>query len=254
MLHAENKQVRKLLLQGNFGLEKENMRVDANGHLAKTPHPFPDHAHIVRDFSEAQLEINTGVQPTPEAVVAELDEYNAEIQRALHARGAQESLRTRGAQKAQEARATGARLTAEASASTMCEYMWPSSNPPQLRGPDDIPIAQFTGALAHKTAYREHLAKHYGKYKMTFSGIHFNYSFSDELLRAGFEAEHTLNTPIADSSHDTYNTPAHATSPSSSTPSPTPVEPNANNSFSTPADAFTAYKNRIYLQLSLIHI
>lgn len=156
MLHADNPEVRRLLLRGNFGLEKESLRVDGTGHFAHTPHPFPGHNNIVRDFGENQVEINTGIQPTPAAAIAELDGYNAEVQRTLR------DLPER-------------------------EYLWPSSNPPIIINERDIPIAQFEGELASKTAYREHLALRYGRYKMTFSGIHFNYSFADELLEADFK-------------------------------------------------------------------
>ena len=156
MLHADNPEVRSLLLKGNFGLEKESMRVKADGHLSHTPNPFPGHKNIVRDFSESQVEINTGIQPTPEAVIEELDSYNAVVQRTLR------DLPER-------------------------EYLWPSSNPPYIINEADVPIAQFYGDLASKTAYREHLSHRYGRYKMTFSGIHFNYSFADELLEADFK-------------------------------------------------------------------
>ena len=50
----------------------------------------------------------------------------------------------------------------------------------------DIPIAQYYGDEADKTLYRNYLAQRYGRYKMTFSGIHFNYSFSEEMLRLEF--------------------------------------------------------------------
>ena len=189
MLHIENEKVKGLLQSGLFGLEKENMRVDAQGFLAKTPHPFPDHAHIVRDFSEAQLEVNTGVQPTPADVVAELEDYNAEIQRALYNMGAQ-GLGDAGCAGIASAQDAEKGVTAQSnSARCAREYIWPSSNPPRLRGESDIPIAQFTGDLAQKTEYRKHLAREYGKYKMTFSGIHFNYSFAEDLLRTSFECE-----------------------------------------------------------------
>ena len=68
------------------------------------------------------------------------------------------------------------------------ELLWPFSNPPYIRQEADIPVAQYEGEQRHKTEYRNYLAERYGKYKMTFSGIHFNYSFSDELLRAEYEA------------------------------------------------------------------
>lgn len=156
MLHVENPEVRALLLKGNFGLEKESLRVDENGFLAHTKHPFPDDDHIVRDFCENQTEINTPVLKSAHEAVQALDGYYREIQRKLS------TLPNR-------------------------EYLWPFSNPPYIRNEDDVPVAQFEGGKASKTAYRQYLSDRYGRYKMTFSGIHFNYSFADELLEKDFE-------------------------------------------------------------------
>lgn len=155
MFHADDKKVRALLLNGNFGLEKESLRVDGKGRLSHTRNPFPGNEHIVRDFCENQTEINTGVSPTAEGAVEELDRYYREIQRTL------KNLPER-------------------------EYLWCFSNPPYIRDEEDIPIAVFDGDKASKTEYRKYLSDRYGRYKMSFSGIHFNYSFSDELLKADF--------------------------------------------------------------------
>ncbi len=156
MIHAENETVRSLLFQGNFGLERETLRITEDGFLAQSPNPFPNNPHIVRDFSENQVEINTGVQHSPEKALAELAHYDKIVQTKL----AQQNPR---------------------------EMLWPFSNPPYLRDENDIPIAQFYGEEASKTSYREYLSNQYGRYKMTFSGIHFNYSFYDELLKHDFE-------------------------------------------------------------------
>lgn len=164
MLHVEHPEVRELLLKGNFGLEKESLRVDENGFLAHTRHPFPDDDHIVRDFCENQTEINTPVTHSPEAAVASLAHYDRKIQQGL------------------------CKLTPR-------EYLWLFSNPPYIRDEADIPVAVFEGRLASKTEYREYLSDRYGRYKMAFSGIHFNYSFSEELLQRDFalsgEADYT---------------------------------------------------------------
>ena len=155
MLHIEDAQVRQLLLKGNFGLEKESLRVDENGFLAQTRHPFPDDDHIVRDFCENQTEINTPVTHSAAEAVASLDGYYRTIQ-------------------------TGLRQMDPP------EYLWPFSNPPYIRNEADVPIAIFEGGRASKTEYREYLSDRYGRYKMTFSGIHFNYSFGEELLERDF--------------------------------------------------------------------
>lgn len=156
MINADNPRVRELLLKGNFGLEKESLRTDMEGYIAHTPHPFPEHAHIVRDFSENQVEVNTPIAHSPQEVVDLLEHYNGIVMTTLR------DLPQR-------------------------EYLWPFSNPPYIRDEEDIPIAQFYGEDASKTVYREYLSDRYGRYKMAFSGIHFNYSFADELLMADFE-------------------------------------------------------------------
>ena len=157
MLHVEDSRVRSLLFRGNFGLERESLRVTRDGFLAQTPHPFPNHPNILCDFSENQLEINTGVSTSPQEAVAELEGYDRLVQRTL-------------------------------AALPEPELLWPFSNPPFIRSERDIPVARFAGQQAEKTAYREYLSERYGRYKMAFSGIHFNYSFADELLQASFEA------------------------------------------------------------------
>ena len=52
------------------GVEKESLRVDADGKLALTPHPAAlgsplMHPNITTDFSESQPELVTGVRTTP---------------------------------------------------------------------------------------------------------------------------------------------------------------------------------------------
>lgn len=153
MFHIENDDVKKLIFHGNFGLEKESLRITEKGNLSHTSHPFPEHEHIVRDFCENQTEINTSIFSTPEEVIDSLYEYTCFIQKKL---------------------------------AGMNEYLWPFSNPPYIVNEEDIPVALFSGGKASKTEYRNYLSDRYGRYKMTFSGIHVNFSFSDELLQADF--------------------------------------------------------------------
>lgn len=155
MLHKDNDAVRKLLFQGNFGLEKESLRITPDGHLSHTKHPFPNHKHIVRDFCENQTEINTSVLPTAEAAVQSLYDWTAEIEKTL------EQL-------------------------PQPELLWPFSNPPYIINEADIPVAQFEGGQSSKTTYRDYLSGRYGRYKMTLCGIHVNFSFGDDLLKADF--------------------------------------------------------------------
>ena len=151
MIMLDNEWVREHLLDGEFGIEKEALRITGDGMFAKTPHPFPDDKNIVRDFCENQIEINTGVSDSVQAAVRELEEYERKVRDRIIKDG---------------------------------EYLWNFSNPPYIKDEEDIPIAQFEGVLSDKTVYRNHLSKMYGKYKMTFSGIHVNFSFGAELIKS----------------------------------------------------------------------
>ncbi len=173
MLHIDTPELRRLLLAGSFGLEKEGLRVDKNGFMAHTNHPFTGNRHIVRDFCENQTEINTPVCAGYHAAVESLAEYTREIHRTL--------------------------------AAPECdEYLWPFSNPSYIRGEADIPVAQFDGEQSSKTSYRDYLAHRYGRYKMALSGIHVNYSFNEELLRADFQRSGF--TSFVDYKNDLYLT------------------------------------------------
>ena len=158
MLNIENQSVREHILEGNFGLEKESLRIRKDGMLSHSPHPFEDDEHIVKDFCENQTEINTSVHANAREALEELEFHNRRIYERL------ESLPER-------------------------EYLWLFSNPPYIQNESDIPVAVFEGKEVSKTAYREYLSKKYGRYKMTFSGIHVNYSFSERLLKANFQDE-----------------------------------------------------------------
>lgn len=156
MLHIEDSVIRKYMLVGNIGLEKESMRVDSDGFIAHTPHPFPDDPQIVRDFSESQTEINTRVTGSAQEAVDALAQSYVKIQKTLRKQN---------------------------------ELLWPFSNAPVIRSEEDIPIAVYEGAERSKTEYRKYLARKYGRYLMSFSGIHFNYSFDDRLIRREAELE-----------------------------------------------------------------
>lgn len=153
MFHIEDFKVKELLLKGQFGLEKESLRINGDGFLSHTPHPFPKDKHIVRDFCENQTEINTPVCGSAKEAVQSLSHYNSLLQKKLKDLG---------------------------------ELLWQFSNPPYIKDEEDIPIARFSGNEAGKMLYREYLTQRYGKYKMSLSGVHVNFSFDEELLKADF--------------------------------------------------------------------
>ena len=145
MLDIRHPELRLYAFEGNFGIEREALRVTETGHMARTPHPFPpDHPRSVRDFCENQTEVNTGVHPTAEAAVAELKEIDATIRAAIAPQG---------------------------------ERLWTNSNPPLGLAEDEIVPAKFDGPLAGKSTYRDYLAAKYGKVLMAYCGIHVNFSF-----------------------------------------------------------------------------
>lgn len=162
-----------LVFAGDFGLEKENVRVDETGKLALTPHPsvFGDklkNPYITTDFSESQVEMITPVCGS----IQEVYNFLANLQNIV-------------------------------SLSLEDEYLWPQSNPPVLPGDEDIPIANFAGDGLAQTVYREKLAKKYGKKKQLLSGIHFNFSFKDELIMILHE-KFGLNKSCQEFKNDLY--------------------------------------------------
>ena len=150
-----DKNINKNVFLGNFGIEKENIRVDAQGKLALTPHPKGfgsklENPFIKTDFSESQIEM---VTPVLDSIDQSYDFLNT-----LHDI-----------------------VTLE----LRDEYLWPSSNPPELPDEENIPIADMNDSMANE--YRIKLASKYGRKKQLFSGIHFNFSFQNSYLKEWYE-------------------------------------------------------------------
>ncbi len=141
----------ELIYKGYFGLERETLRVDSEGRLAQTLHPFEENGEITRDFCENQIELVTPVCNSIDGVMTELERLDKQVRKRLDRVG---------------------------------EKLWIYSNPPHFESEDDIPVADFTGEHSGKRVYREQLEKRYGKRLMLFSGIHFNLSFDDEYLHS----------------------------------------------------------------------
>src|SRR5512140_3609607 len=130
------------------GIEKESLRATPDGSLAMTPHPKAlgaalTHPHITTDYSEAQLELITGVHPTPESCLEELLQIHQYTYRALGD-----------------------------------EMMWVSSMPCNLPADENIPIGRYGSSNVGraKSVYRMGLAHRYGRRMQTISGIHYNWS------------------------------------------------------------------------------
>ena len=131
------------------GIEKEGLRVNPDGLLARTPHPVAlgsalTHPHITTDFSESQLELVTGVHDRVDDCLNEL----ATIHRVV--------LQSLGD-----------------------ECMWAASMPGLLPADADIPIGYYgtSNVGQAKLVYRQGLSHRYGSRMQTISGIHYNWSF-----------------------------------------------------------------------------
>lgn len=147
----------KEILNGNFGIERETLRIDKNGYLSNTNHPeeFGDKAHnpyITTDFSESQIEVIT-------PALSDIEEtYN--FTRALYDIAAME---------------------------IEDEYLWPESMPCIIPDDNDIPVAKFSNHSKEAQEYREKLLLKYGGKKQLISGIHYNFSFDENIIEILYE-------------------------------------------------------------------
>lgn len=139
------------IFEGSFGIERETLRVNENGSLAQTAHPFPNDPYLYKDFCENQLELITPVCDSIDSLMDSLKMLDMRARTELKKRG---------------------------------EYIWLYSNPPHFETADHIPIALFSDDEKYKREYRLNLEKRYGKRLMLYSGIHFNFSFSEEFLQS----------------------------------------------------------------------
>ncbi|KPQ27306.1 MAG: glutamate--cysteine ligase [Marinobacter excellens HL-55] len=133
------------------GVEKEGLRVDANGFVAQTPHPVAlgsalTHPRITTDYSEALLELITPVFNSTEAMLASLRDTHRFVQHHLGD-----------------------------------EVFWAASMPCEIDGDQSIPIAHYgssnIGQLKH--VYRQGLAVRYGRIMQSIAGAHYNLSLPD---------------------------------------------------------------------------
>lgn len=138
------------------GFERECLRVDAAGHLAKTPHPLAlgsklTHPWITTDYSEALLEFITPPSQDPDFPLRFLRDIHRYV--APHLGG---------------------------------EAMWAGSMPCVLGEDKDIPIADYgsSNAARFKYVYREGLSLRYGRKMQTIAGAHYNWSLPTDFWLA----------------------------------------------------------------------
>ena len=130
------------------GIEKESLRVRADGRLAVTPHSGElgaalTHPHITTDFSEVQLELITGVHASARACLEELTHIHQFVYRHIED-----------------------------------ELLWSGSMPCDLPDEQAIPIARFgrSNRGRAKEVYRTGLSYRYGRRMQLISGVHYNFS------------------------------------------------------------------------------
>lgn len=139
-----------LLATGCWGLEREVLRVEADGQPARTPHPFPpDEKRITVDFAENQVEFVTGTHVSPEGA---LDELGGLQRRLVAVMGD--------------------------------ELLWPLSLPGRWDDPDRVQAASFCGRpeWEDQRAYRRELEQRHGKARQVICGLHYNFSFPAEFF------------------------------------------------------------------------
>lgn len=149
------------LLSGNFGIEREGLRVDKSGQISLIDHPkvFGDkvkNSYITTDFAESQIEVIT----PPFKDVEET--YN--FTNALYDIVAME---------------------------IGDEYLWPQSMPSIVPEDDKIKISKYGDNEKGKEAqaYRETLIKKYGGKRQLICGIHYNFSFNEEIIKKLYNSE-----------------------------------------------------------------
>ncbi|HIZ70922.1 MAG TPA: hypothetical protein H9808_04075 [Candidatus Atopostipes pullistercoris] len=146
----------ELFMKGNFGLEKEGLRVKGHANLATSMHPKSlgnreVNPHIKTDYGEAQPEIIT----PPLAPYSKAYNWLQTLSYVLIANLLDE------------------------------EYMWPFSVPCNLPEDDSlINISQTSNIELEE--YRMYTASKYGKKRQLVNGIHINYSFNPQFLEKLF--------------------------------------------------------------------
>ncbi len=144
---------RPLLTRLRRGIEKESLRVQPSGALSREPHPSAlgstlTHPNITTDFSEAQLELITGVHNAIPDCIDELADVHQFVYRHIGD-----------------------------------ELLWPASMPCILGADEDIPVGRYGSSNIGraKTIYRIGLGWRYGRLMQTISGIHYNFSLPDDM-------------------------------------------------------------------------
>jgi len=159
---------RNALADGLRGIEKESLRVTADGHLAMTPHAKAlgsalTHPSLTTDYSEALIELITPAEPDAAITIERLDTLHRFVYSSIGD-----------------------------------ELLWNESMPGLLPEDDEIPIARYgtsnIGKL--KYVYRVGLALRYGRTMQCIAGIHYNYSLNEEVWRLLHADQHSTANAV----------------------------------------------------------
>ena len=165
----------QLVSGGRRGIEKESLRITADGLISQTGHPASlgsalANRYITTDYSEALLEFVTPPEPSAWAAMQFLCDIHQFVSQAIGD-----------------------------------EMLWPFSMPCRLGSEDDIPVARYGSSNVGqmKTIYRRGLGYRYGKYMQVIAGIHFNYSVPENFWAEWATIEQT-DKSLTDLKSDSY--------------------------------------------------
>jgi len=137
------------------GIEREALRILPEGKLSGHGHYYQlgsalTHGQITTDYSETLLEFITPVSHSPEQAIAQLQDIQKYTFENIEG-----------------------------------ELLWPMSMPCFVNDAEKIPLAQYGNSNIGKmkTVYRQGLKNRYGSMMQVISGIHFNFSFSQDFWK-----------------------------------------------------------------------
>lgn len=162
------------LWHSTLGIERETLRVQPDGTISSYPHRKDwgtrnHQPYIQTDFAESQVEIITPPEYTADHLMSWL--------KAAHQIVSEDIVEEQ-------------------------DLLWPFSMPACI--PTDttkIKIAQLTNQKEY--AYREGLARLYGKHVQLISGIHYNFQLNPDVIEANYQ-QHGGQEPFIDYHNETY--------------------------------------------------
>lgn len=136
----------------NRGIEKESLRVTADGELSKRKHPESwgsalTHSYLTTDYSEALPELITPVstdRAAPRQWLFDIHQYMYQ--------------------------------------DMSDEVLWAGSMPCIMTKEQDVPLAEYgsSNVAQMKYVYRKGLGYRYGRYMQTIAGVHYNFSMPED--------------------------------------------------------------------------